>query len=103
MSITASPLHAPYTVMDAAEISWSDSHRDIYGQSWDLRMIAPLWSVSALGTRRASFFDHHPPVPVFAPTSPNNLEYLLAVSKNLAHPLHPVYDDGKDGGCKWWE
>ena len=26
------------------------------------------------------------------------LEYLLAVSKNLAHPLHPVYDDGKGGG-----
>ena len=36
-------------------------------------------------------------------TSPNNLEYLLAVSKNLAHPLHPVYDDGKGGGWKWWE
>ena len=33
----------------------------------------------------------------------NNLEYFLAVSKNLAHPLHPVYDDGKDGGWKWWE
>ena len=34
---------------------------------------------------------------------PNNLEYLLAVSKNLARPLHPVYDDGK--GCGWnlWE
>ena len=36
-------------------------------------------------------------------TSPNNLEYLLAMSKNLAHPLHPVYDDGKGGGWKWWE
>ena len=45
--------------------------------------------------RRASFFDHSPLVPVFAPTSPHNLEYLLAVSKNLAHPLHAVYDDGK--------
>ena len=56
--------------------------------------------------RRASFFDHSPPVPVFAPPpppSPNNLEYLLTVSKNLAHPLHPVYDDGKGGGRKWWE
>ena len=54
--------------------------------------------------RWASFFDHPPLVPVFAPTSPNNLEYLLAVSKNLAHPLHPVvYDDGKGGGWKWWE
>ena len=53
--------------------------------------------------RRASFFDHSPLVPVFAPTSPNNLEYLLAVSQNLAHPLHPVYDDGKAGGWKWWE
>ena len=30
------------------------------------------------------------------------LEYLLAVSKNLAHPLHPVYDDGKGGGYQWW-
>ena len=43
------------------------------------------------------------PVPVLAPTSPNKLEYLLAVSKNLAHPLHPVYDDGKGGDWKWWE
>ena len=59
--------------------------------------------ISAPGTRRASFFDHPPPVPVFAPTSPNNLEDLLAVTKNLAHPLHPVYDDGKGGGWKWWE
>ena len=49
------------------------------------------------------FFYHSPPVPVFAPTSPNNLESLLAVSKNLAHPVHPVYDDGKGGGCKWSE
>ena len=53
--------------------------------------------------RRASFFDHSPLVPVFVPTSANNLEYLLAVSENLAHPLHPVYDDGKGGGWKWWE
>ena len=53
-----------------------------------------------LGARRASFFDHYPPVPVFAPTSPNNLEYLLAMSKNLAHPLHPIHDDGKGGGWK---
>ena len=22
--------------------------------------------------------------------------------KNLAHRLHPVYDDGKGGGWKWW-
>ena len=60
-------------------------------------------SVSAPGARRASFFHHSPLVRVFAPTSPNNLEYLLAVSKNLAHPLHPVYDHGKGGGWKWWE
>ena len=60
-------------------------------------------SISAPGARWASFFDHSPPVPVFAHTSPNNLEYFLAVSKNLAHPLHPVYDDGKGGGWKWWE
>ena len=59
-------------------------------------------SISAPGTHRASFFDHSPPVPVPPPPlSPNNLEYLLAVSKNLAHPLHPVY--GKGGGWKWWE
>ena len=38
----------------------------------------------------------------FGPPSPNNLDNLLAVSKNLAHPLHPVYDDGKGGGWKWW-
>ena len=25
------------------------------------------------------------------------------MSKNPAHPLHPVYDDGKGGGWKWWE
>ena len=56
-----------------------------------------------MGKHRASFFYHSPPVPVFAPTSPNNLEYLLAVSKNSAHPLHPVYDDGKGGAWKWWE
>ena len=62
-----------------------------------------LGSFSTLGVRRAIFFYHFPPVPVFAPTSPNNLEYLLAVSKNLAHPLHPAYDDGKGGGWKWWE
>ena len=37
------------------------------------------------------------------PPSPNNLEYLLAVSKNLARPLHPVYDNGKGAGWKWWE
>ena len=30
-------------------------------------------SISAPGTRWASFFDHSPPVPVFAPPSPNNL------------------------------
>ena len=44
----------------------------------------------------------HPCLPLHPP-SPNNLEYLLAVSKNLAHPLHPVYEDGKGGGWKWWE
>ena len=55
-------------------------------------------SVSAPGARRASFLNHYPPVLVFAPTSPNNLEYLLAVSKNLAHPLQPVHDNGKGGG-----
>ena len=60
-------------------------------------------SVSVPGARRASFFDHSPLVPVFAPTSTNNLEYLLTVSKNLAHPLHPVYDNGKGGGWMWWE
>ena len=52
--------------------------------------------------RRASVY-HSPLVPVFAHTLPNNLGYLLAVSKNLAHPLHPAYDDGKGGGWKWWE
>ena len=37
-------------------------------------------------------------MPVFAPASPNYLDHLLAVSKNLAHPLHPAYDNGKGGG-----
>ena len=37
------------------------------------------------------------------PPHQKKVEYLLAVSKNLAHPLHPVYDDGKGGGWKWWE
>ena len=23
--------------------------------------------------------------------------------ENLAHPLHPVYDDGNNGGVHWWE
>ena len=55
----------------------------------------------SISARWASFFYHSPPMPVFAPTSPNNLEYLLAVSKNLVRPLHPVYDDGKGGGWKW--
>ena len=63
----------------------------------------PRGSVSAPGAPWAFFFYHSPPVPLFAPSSPNNLEYLLAVSKNLTHPLHPVYDDGKGGGWKWWE
>ena len=49
------------------------------------------------------FFLLFPTHARFCPPSPNNLEYLLAVSKNLAHPLHPVYDDGKGGGWKWWE
>ena len=55
--------------------------------------------------RRACAGHLSPLVPGFAPTSPNNLEYFLAVavSKNLAHPLHPVNDDGKGGGCQWWE
>ena len=67
-----------------------------------LLMANPLCLGQALA-RRASFLNHYPPVLVFAPTSPNNLEYLLAVSKNLAHPLHPVHDDGKGGGWKLWE
>ena len=53
--------------------------------------------------RAGHLFLTIPHVPIFAPISPNNLEYLLAVSKNLAHPSHPVYDHGKGGGWKWWE
>ena len=34
---------------------------------------------------------------------PSHRENLLTASKNLAHPLHPVYDDGKGGGWKWWD
>ena len=63
----------------------------------------PWGSISAPGARRASFFLPFPSRACFCPPSSNNLEYLLAVSKKLAHPLHPVYDDGKGGGWKWWE
>ena len=66
----------------------------------------PFWgSISAPGMRRASFFLPFPTRACFCPPapSPNNLECLLAVSKNLAHLLHPVDDDGKGGGWKWWE
>ena len=38
------------------------------------------------------FFLTIPHPCLFCPPSPNNLEYPLAVSKNLARPLHPVYD-----------
>ena len=31
------------------------------------------------------------------------LEYLLTVPKNLALPLHPVYNDGNTVGVQWWE
>ena len=31
------------------------------------------------------------------------MEYLLAVSVNLANPLHLVYDNGNNGGVQWWE
>ena len=48
------------------------------------------------------FFLPFPTRACFCPPSPNNLEYLLAVSKNLARPLYPVYDHGKGGGWKWW-
>ena len=40
-------------------------------------------SVSTPGAHWASFSYHSPRVPVFAPTSPTNLEYLLAVSKEF--------------------
>ena len=33
------------------------------------RRLAHKGSISALGVRQASFFDHSPPVPVFAPTN----------------------------------
>ena len=48
------------------------------------------------------FFFYHSRA-CFCPPSPNHLQYLLAVSKNLARLWHPVYDDGKGGGRKWWE
>ena len=68
---------------------------------WGGRMNAP-------GTRRASFVLPFPSGACFCPPSPNNLlrrtsSPCLPVGKNLAHPLHPVYDDGKGGGWKWWE
>ena len=53
--------------------------------------------------RWASFFLPFPTRACFCPPASNNLEYILAVSKNLALPLHRVCDDGKGGGWKWWE
>ena len=53
--------------------------------------------------RWASFFLPFPTPACFCPPSPNNLDNPVAVSKNLARPLHPLYDDGKGGGWKWWE
>ena len=59
-----------------------------------------VWEMDIRDPRgRKPIFPH----PCFCPPPPNNLEYLLAMSKNLAHPLHPVHDDGKGGGWKWWE
>ena len=69
-----------------------------------LHIFALVWGsagISAPGARQAPFFLPFPTRACVCPPSPNNLEYLLAVSKNLAHPLHPVYDDGKGGGWKY--
>ena len=62
------------------------------------------WGALARRVRAGQFFFlPFPTRACFCPHLTNNLEYLLAVSKNLAHPLHPVYDHGKGGGWKWWE
>ena len=46
------------------------------------------------GAHCASFFFFTIPHPcLLLPPSPNNLENLLAVSRNVAHPLPPVYDE----------
>ena len=90
-----------------------DGHRFIRGE-WNLAMgfgiirSSHLWKRSAqkkMCRARAGhlYFLPFPTRPCFCPPSPNNLECLLALSKNLAHPLHPVYDDSKGGGWKWWE
>ena len=42
------------------------------------------------------------PIPVFAPPHETIGRTFSPGPKNLAHPLHPVYDDGKGGGWKWW-
>ena len=94
-------------------------HNDWYddwleGNALPFRSLAPFMGAGAEGfmgehqcaTRAPCIFFFSIPHPCLSPPpppSPNNLENLLAVSKNLAHPLHPVYDDGKGGGWKWWE
>ena len=77
----------------------------IWGTGSDLEVLLRVYGrVLARRARAGHLFltIPHPCLPLHPP-SPNNLEYLLAVSKNLAHPLHPVYEDGKGGGWKWWE
>ena len=59
-------------------------------QTFSANLLFPFWTVP------------HPCL-FLSPTSPNNLEYLLTVSQNWAHPLHPIYDNGTGGGWKWWE
>ena len=85
--------------LQAAGCHTSAWQADIGTMQARLRRVCHRGSISALGV----FFLPFPNCACFCPPSPNNLEYHLAVSKNLAHPLHPVYDDGKGGGWKWWE
>ena len=77
----------------------------LYVAVQQMDFMPPMFAVTQGGVlaRWAFFFLPFPTHACFCPLSPNNLEYLLAVSKNLAHPLHPVYGDGQGGGWKWWE
>ena len=103
LSVTHSPSRSLFFTGEVSALRTKCSHSNglLFPEAKPASAVGERWCAGrAPGT---FFFYHSPPVPVFAPTSPNNLEYLLAVSKNLAHPLDLVSDDGKGGGWKWWE
>ena len=45
----------------------------------------------------------HPYPCLLSPPLHQTMWNTFSPCTNLANPLHPVYDDGKGGGWKWWE